>query len=54
MGENANLKIDCPSVILNERLNNPGTDELMVKALKRGCTVVGAAPYTDSNSAWAD
>ncbi len=30
-------------------LNNPGTDELMVQALKRGCHVVGAAPYTDSN-----
>src|SRR5215467_14137385 len=30
-------------------LNNPGTDELMVKSLKRGCTVVGAAPYTDSD-----
>jgi cytosine deaminase len=30
-------------------LNNPGTDELMVEALKRGCKVVGAAPYTDSN-----
>ena len=30
-------------------LNNPGTDELMVEALKRGATVVGAAPYTDSN-----
>jgi cytosine deaminase len=30
-------------------LNNPGTDELMVKALKRGCRVVGAAPYTDSD-----
>lgn len=30
-------------------LNNPGTDELMVEALKRGGTVVGAAPYTDSN-----
>jgi cytosine deaminase len=30
-------------------LNNPGTDELMVAALKRGCRVVGAAPYTDSN-----
>jgi cytosine deaminase len=28
-------------------LNNPGTDELMVEALKRGCRVVGAAPYTD-------
>jgi cytosine deaminase len=30
-------------------LNNPGTDELMVEALKRGCHVVGAAPYTDSD-----
>jgi cytosine deaminase len=30
-------------------LNNPGTDELMVGALKRGCRVVGGAPYTDSN-----
>jgi cytosine deaminase len=30
-------------------LNNPGTDELMVEGLKRGCRVVGAAPYTDSN-----
>src|SRR5215471_955623 len=30
-------------------LNNPGTDDLMVKALKRGCRVVGAAPYTDSD-----
>ncbi len=30
-------------------LNNPGTDELMVEALKRGCRAVGAAPYTDSN-----
>lgn len=30
-------------------LNNPGTDELMVAALKRGARVVGAAPYTDSN-----
>src|SRR5215471_12379528 len=30
-------------------LNNPGTDELMVMALKRGCAVVGAAPYTDSD-----
>jgi cytosine/creatinine deaminase len=30
-------------------LNNPGTDELMVEALKRGGRVVGAAPYTDSN-----
>ncbi|MCI0429031.1 MAG: amidohydrolase family protein [Rhodospirillales bacterium] len=30
-------------------LNNPGTDELMVEALKRGGRVVGAAPYTDTN-----
>jgi cytosine deaminase len=30
-------------------LNNPGTDGLMVTALKSGGTVVGAAPYTDSN-----
>ena len=31
-------------------LNNPGTDELMVEALKSGATVVGAAPYTDSDA----
>jgi cytosine/creatinine deaminase len=30
-------------------LNNPGTDQLMVEALKRGCQAVGAAPYTDSD-----
>jgi cytosine/creatinine deaminase len=30
-------------------LNNPGTDELMVQALKRGGKAVGAAPYTDSD-----
>ena len=30
-------------------LNNPGTDELMVEALRRGCRVVGAAPYTDTD-----
>jgi cytosine deaminase len=30
-------------------LNNPGTDELMVEALKRGGKVVGAAPYTDGD-----
>ena len=30
-------------------LNNPGTDELMVEALRRGATAVGAAPYTDSD-----
>ena len=30
-------------------LNNPGTDELMVEALGRGGSVVGAAPYTDSH-----
>jgi cytosine deaminase len=31
-------------------LNNPGTDELMVEALKSGGSVVGAAPYTDSSA----
>ncbi len=30
-------------------LNNPGTDELMVAAMERGCKLVGAAPYTDSD-----
>ena len=30
-------------------LNNPGTDELMVEALDRGCRAVGGAPYTDSS-----
>jgi cytosine/creatinine deaminase len=30
--------------------NNPGTDELMVEALKNGATVVGAAPSYDSDS----
>jgi len=30
-------------------LNNPGTDELMIEGLKRGCTAVGGAPYTDSD-----
>jgi cytosine/creatinine deaminase len=30
-------------------LNNPGTDELMVEALKSGRSVVGAAPYTDKS-----
>jgi cytosine deaminase len=30
-------------------LNNPGTDELMLQALKNGGSVVGAAPYTDSS-----
>ena len=30
-------------------LNNPGTDELMVEALGKGGSVVGAAPYTDSD-----
>jgi cytosine deaminase len=30
-------------------LNNPGTDELIIEALKTGGSVVGAAPYTDSN-----
>ena len=30
-------------------LNNPGTDALMIEGLKRGCHVVGGAPYTDSD-----
>ncbi len=30
-------------------LNNPGTDELIVEAMRRGCKLVGAAPYTDSD-----
>ena len=30
-------------------LNNPGTDELMVEALKRGARVVGGCPYTDTD-----
>ena len=30
-------------------LNNPGTEELMIEGLRRGCRVVGAAPYTDSD-----
>ena len=30
-------------------LNNPGTDDLMVEGLRRGGSVVGAAPYTDSD-----
>ena len=30
-------------------LNNPGTDELMVEALRRGAQTVGAAPYTDTD-----
>jgi len=28
-------------------LNNPGTEELMVEALKRGCGAVGGVPYID-------
>ena len=31
-------------------LNNPGTEELIVEGLRRGGTVVGAAPYTDSDA----
>jgi cytosine deaminase len=30
-------------------LNNPGTDELMLAALRSGGSVVGAAPYTDKS-----
>ena len=35
-------------------LNNPGTDELMIEGLKRGCHVVGGAPYTEQRPAGAD
>jgi cytosine deaminase len=30
-------------------LNNPGTEELMVEALRRGGACIGACPYTDSD-----
>ena len=30
-------------------LNNPGTEDLMIEALRRGGRVVGACPYTDSD-----
>ena len=30
-------------------INNPGTDELLVAAMKRGARVIGAAPYCDSD-----
>jgi cytosine deaminase len=30
-------------------LNNPGTDELLIEALDRGCRAVGGAPYVDSD-----
>jgi cytosine deaminase len=30
-------------------LNNPGTEELMIAALRRGSAVIGACPYTDTN-----
>jgi cytosine deaminase len=30
-------------------LNNPGTEELMVRALDRGCRAIGGAPYADSD-----
>jgi cytosine deaminase len=29
--------------------NNPGTEELMIEALRRGAKVVGAAPYVDTD-----
>ena len=31
-------------------LNNPGTDELLVAALERGCRAIGGAPYVDTDS----
>src|SRR5262249_24083279 len=30
-------------------LSNPGTEELMIAAMKRGGTGIGACPYTDTN-----
>jgi cytosine deaminase len=30
-------------------LNNPGTEALLTQALRRGCKVLGACPYTDSD-----
>ena len=30
-------------------LNNPGTDELLVQSLGRGCRAIGGAPYVDSD-----
>ena len=30
-------------------VDNPGTEELMVEALKRGCGAVGGVPYADSD-----
>jgi len=30
-------------------LNNPGTDELLVAGLERGCKAIGGAPYVDKN-----
>jgi cytosine deaminase len=30
-------------------LNNPGTDELLIESLDRGCRAVGGAPYVDSD-----
>jgi len=30
-------------------LNNPGTDELLVQSLDRGCGAIGGAPYVDSD-----
>jgi cytosine deaminase len=30
-------------------LNNPGTDALLIEGLRRGATVIGAAPYIDTD-----
>jgi cytosine deaminase len=30
-------------------LNNPGTDELLIEGLERGCGAIGGAPYVDSD-----
>jgi cytosine deaminase len=31
-------------------INNPGTDELLIESLERGCRAIGGAPYVDSDS----
>jgi cytosine/creatinine deaminase len=48
--ENYKWAIDIEICVFPQEglLNNPGTDELMVAAIKSGARVVGAAPYTDS------
>jgi cytosine deaminase len=51
--ENYRWAIDLEICVMPQEglTNNPGTDELMVAALKRGATVVGAAPNYDRDRA---